>query len=1072
MTNIELEKNQVIQENKEAEIVFQQAMATLEIGKNWLNKNYLADLEQYKVQVFEKESLLKLGVTDVKLFQLGRINLENKQSMLENLTAVYHALGNQGYTVFLWLDCEARVTQLYLGIKKLDGTGEEGGELLKATLNGYFSGSQYKPVSPKETLASLSPNSGYYRSVTSLTTVPSLAVEEREHFMQGLEKFIDAAEKQDYQALFLAEPVPHFLLSEAEKQYANIATQLSSLVKQQISFNSTTSQNISKTISNAITESFTQTETTGTNTAIAIGRTEAHSKTLTQGVAINAGVNVNITATSEVGIPGVVKCSGAVSSGINLGVAVNLNEAINETKTDSVTGTRGQTSNSSMGETNGETKTLALNFGFSESESRTICFETLNKGIERVMQLVDTHLVRINEAKSYGGWQTAAYFITRRSHESQALASIYLGLMRGENSYSEVAALSTWKDDEAKPIFAWLENLTHPRLRSELYVNDITPATLVSGKEMAVQLSLPRRSTSTVTVVEAVPFGRQIQDVDGITVKAEKVVDLGVLRHLWTNLPQKVELDVEKLSSHIFVTGSTGSGKSNTVYQLLDQLNKNDVNFMVIEPAKGEYKNVFGHRDDITVFGTNPQKTTLLRINPFKFPEDVHVLEHIDRLVEIFNVCWPMYAAMPAVLKDAMLESYKISGWDLDTSCNLFGKDNLFPTFTDLLIQLEKVIQQSAFSEEVKSNYIGSLVTRVKSLTNGLNGQIFSANEIDNRLLFDSNVIVDLSRIGAQETKSLIMGILVMRLSEHRISNANGMNLPLKHITVLEEAHNILKRTSTEQNLEGSNVTGKAVEMLSNAIAEMRTYGEGFIIADQSPSAVDISAIRNTNTKIIMRLPDETDRRLAGKASGVTDEQLEEIAKLPKGVAIVYQNDWLEPVLCKIHHFDYEEFQYCYSPKISTENRVDFDLAVIYFLLQKRLLAPQEIKFELIFKGLELYTLPVTVKLPLLRALEQYQNTNKTELWENTNFTLLAKLITAFLDLKKQTADLVFKEAMIQPNDLSSFCYQLNQLITNRLGQLSEEVLLAIEEALLKDFSLETENHLDFYMQWRKYIRG
>ena len=75
----------------------------------------------------------------------------------------------------------------------------------------------------------------------------------------------------------------------------------------------------------------------------------------------------------------------------------------------------------------------------------------------------------------------------------------------------------------------------------------------------------------------------------------------------------------------------------------------------------------------------------------------------------------------------------------------------------------------------MKSNYIGSLVTRVKSLTNGLNGQIFASNEIDNAQLFDSNVIVDLSRIGSQETKSLIMGILVMRLSEHRMSAAPGM---------------------------------------------------------------------------------------------------------------------------------------------------------------------------------------------------------------------------------------------------------------------------------------------------------
>ena len=67
--------------------------------------------------------------------------------------------------------------------------------------------------------------------------------------------------------------------------------------------------------------------------------------------------------------------------------------------------------------------------------------------------------------------------------------------------------------------------------------------------------------------------------------------------------------------------------------------------------------------------------------------------------------------------------------------------------------------------------------------------------------------------------------------------------------TVLEEAHNILRRTSFEQSSEGSNLTGKSVEMISNAIAEMRTYGEGFIIVDQAPGLLDMSAIRNTNTK-------------------------------------------------------------------------------------------------------------------------------------------------------------------------------------------------------------------------------
>ena len=139
---------------------------------------------------------------------------------------------------------------------------------------------------------------------------------------------------------------------------------------------------------------------------------------------------------------------------------------------------------------------------------------------------------------------------------------------------------------------------------------------------------------------------------------------------------------------------------------------------MVFEPAKGEYKNVFGKYQDVVVLGTNPEYSRLLQINAFKFPPKTHILEHIDRLIEIFNVCWPMYAAMPAVLKDAVLQAYEVCGWDLVKSVNRYSND-LFPTFIDLQNELVNVIENSAYSQEVKSNYMGSLLTRVKSLTNG-----------------------------------------------------------------------------------------------------------------------------------------------------------------------------------------------------------------------------------------------------------------------------------------------------------------------------------------------------------------
>ena len=918
----------------EANEIREMALSTLLSGSQLLNKSYLTKLGNFNL---EDSSVLLSPNSDVRIFHVSRIVLGNKQSVLESVTAAYTALGTAGYAVFFLLKSDGQETHLYLGTRGQGGSGlgQDAGDLLEQVINGHFPGSQLTNQNYDQLPQLIDELDDNASAITAVTGVPSLSQDAREHFIQGLEHFIDAAEGKKYQALILAEPVSPQQLEIIRVGYEQVATQLSPLLKQTLSFSQNESESISLALSQGLSHSLGTslglTETKSTSESSSFSHTEGcSSPTTSSKIASGVGAMMGIVGSGLGLFAG--GAGGAVIGG-SIGSAVGgvIAGAFDEQESSSSTHSSSKSFSSSSAYSQTMTETDSTSFTQSQTDSRSlgasrqITLESTDKYIEQLLKRVDHQLERVEEARQYGAWNSAAYFIGENSASSEALASIFLGLIRGVNSSSEDFSLTTWTDSDSiydskkEKVISWLKQLSHPRLHSEEYeklnIPYLTPATLVSTKEMAIQLGLPRRSTSAVTVIETQAFRRKVQRADHVAETAERAIHLGNVYHLWNEMKHNpIKLSLEQFTSHVFISGSTGSGKSNTVYQLLDQLHQNDVNFMVIEPAKGEYKNVFGHREDVLVLGTNPLQAQMLKINPFKFPERIHVLEHIDRLVEIFNVCWPMYAAMPAVLKDAMLEAYKTSGWDLDTSCNLFGKA-LFPTFTDLLTQLEKVIQQSAFSEEVKSNYIGSLVTRVKSLTNGLNGQIFASNEIDNAQLFDSNVIVDLSRIGSQETKSLIMGILVMRLSEHRMSNADGMNQPLKHVTVLEEAHNILKRTSTEQSSEGSNVAGKSVEMLSNAIAEMRTYGEGFIIADQSPSAVDISAIRNTNTKIIMRLPDETDRRLAGKAAGVTDEQLEEIAKLPKGVAVVYQNDWLEPVLCKIHHFGEEEKPYQYEPQ-------------------------------------------------------------------------------------------------------------------------------------------------------------
>ena len=134
---------------------------------------------------------------------------------------------------------------------------------------------------------------------------------------------------------------------------------------------------------------------------------------------------------------------------------------------------------------------------------------------------------------------------------------------------------------------------------------------------------------------------------------------------------------------------------------------------------------------------------------------------------------------------------------------------------------MDELIGNSDYASDIKSNYRGALLTRVKSLTVGLNKSIFTNDQTPYEQLFDNNCIMDISRVKSTETKALIMGLMVYMLNEYRVDQKNENNVGLRHITVLEEAHNLLKNTKGGE----SELIGKSIEMLTNTIAKIRTYG-------------------------------------------------------------------------------------------------------------------------------------------------------------------------------------------------------------------------------------------------------
>lgn len=1044
--------------------------AALQVVDDVVLKNYISDLSKMEIIPLSK-SVMESNIRDnVLFFKITEMVYEKEEFATYKFASVFNALSMTESAVFIIIDSDGSKTDFYMGVRSLDAyrTTSSLKNTVENAMKGQFPGiktDDYTIEEIEDILASIKGNS--VSAVSCVANNKSQNSNTNQNFVQGLEKLVLSMQGEKYTGIIIANGTTQQQLRALRKGYENIYTQLSPFASTQVNYTQNSSMNVShsdtegKSTAQSHTdnrsETFGSTSTNGTNTSHSVSSESAAGKTI-KGVATAASLVGAALAPFTGGMS--LAVGGVVSGGLGL-----LGSAVSKTDSDSVSQSSSESNNHSTvdGTSDGTTNTVNQGTsdtqGFSKGLSEAMTLTLHDKAIEDVLERINKQLKRMDEFESLGMYECAAYFLSDDQYAAEVAASTYKALMRGENSGVEIAAINSWgqmQKQKTQLITDYVKNFIHPVFRYSGAVGNIevTPCSLVSGNELAIHMGLPRRSVCGLPVIEHADFGKEIVTYDGK--KKTAGINLGNVFNMGSVCNNKVMLNKESLSMHTFVTGSTGSGKSNTVYEMIRQLDNLGANYLIIEPAKGEYKNVFGNVPDVRVLGTNPNYSELLRINPFKFPKGIHILEHIDRLVEIFNVCWPMYAAMPAVLKDALLQAYQVCGWDLAQSENRYT-DELFPTFQDLLAELVDVIKKSAYSEEVKSNYMGSLVTRIKSLTNGLNGQIFSSDEIDNTVLFDRKAIVDISRIGSLETKSLIMGILIMRLSEHRMSNANSMNTPLHHVTVLEEAHNILKRTSTDQNPESSNMAGKSVEMISNAIAEMRTYGEGFIIVDQSPSAVDISAIRNTNTKIIMRLPDEQDRRLAGKSAGLKDTQLDEIAKLPKGVAVVYQNDWIEPVLCKIQKFRGEEQPYQFVRQVSIKSTGNMASVLIKSLLDKAAgekldLNPKELS-RIIIAG----DFSAKSKIEALRAL----HLNHADGLRDISAAIYDMVCTPEIEKAAEEADSLedWKNVFLHSGN-------------DELLALSENAQNQVVECILRE-QIERFNKPSEYLDtWNKYLRG
>lgn len=1050
---------------------------------------YLPQIEDLYIPV-EKETEYGedfRSSNNIRYINITKWVIDKKENSLEKLVNVYEVLSNDACNISLVFHRKVIKTDVYLAITNIDNDDnnvdiESYRRRLESAIQGNFPGSSWKEEIGRGKLPCFNNNAHY--SVATASNVPT---EKSEKFVsQTIEKLLDgiipATAQQEYILVLLATPIQD--IAERKLILSQIYSDLAPYASWQTNYTYTEADARGSAATVGINVGASAGTQTGTNSSVTStsgqtdteGITDTESNSSTEGTTKTSGTNSSTTDTAG-GSIGNDKTLLSINANRARTIGKSLSKVFSKsmTKGTSLAKTASKAVSKSTALATGASKALNFGMNFGANFARTsnviatigknegITQSFTNHNIKHALELLEEQMKRLEKSTALGMWDFAAYILSEDQTVANNVAYSYLALTQGEESHMSQTVVNLWRGDvqeeqaKANEIFGYLKDLRHPMfaLNPELLENDesfsvypavVTATTALSGKELAYSLNFPQKSIAGLPVFECAEFGRNINSYE----ETERdFVKLGKIFHMNHTEQLDAKISLNSLASHTFISGSTGTGKSNTVYEILDEVRKHGVKFLVVEPVKGEYKHIFGNDENVSVYGTNPELSDLLRINPFAFPKGIHVLEHLDRLIEIFNVCWPMYAAMPAVLKNAVERAYEDSGWDLLKSINSYG--DLYPTFADVTRNIKEIIDSSEYDNENKGAYKGSLLTRLESLTNGINGMIFTNQAITDKELFDENVIIDLSRVGSTETKSLIMGMLVLKLQEYRMTHTDSLNNLLKHVTVLEEAHNILKRTSNEQSMEDSNLVGKSVEMIANGIAEMRTYGEGFIIADQAPGLMDMAVIRNTNTKIIMRLPDFSDRELVGKSANLNDDQITELAKLPKGVAALYQNEWIEPILCKIDQFNGLENCFEYHNQVTNpESHFSRDIVVEY-LSSKRV--DEQILKEINFKRFlsQLGIDSLTVRRILDWGREPFSMHSYSQ--------IVSQLYPELLDLLRKQS--------LKDTDVATMTDTLQNEINNRVSDLlSEQAKRDLLQATMTYYYLYELKNNSAFQDW------
>jgi hypothetical protein len=364
-----------------------------------------------------------------------------------------------------------------------------------------------------------------------------------------------------------------------------------------------------------------------------------------------------------------------------------------------------------------------------------------------------------------------------------------------------------------------------------------------------------------------------------------------------------LEVPRGSLNRHTFVFGATGAGKSQTVRHLLEGATAERLPWLVVEPAKAEYRQMadrIGAPNVITIRPGDPFAAPA-GFNPLEPAEGFPLQTHLDLTRSLFLAAFEAEEPFPQVLSAALTRCYTELGWDLALGePRTPGHRPRYPTLGDLQRVADLVVDQIGYGREITDNVRGFIKVRLSSLRLGTTGRFFEGGHPLNLAeLMRHNVVFEIEDVGDDRDKAFLMGALLIQLTEHLRVEARRdptvLAAGLRHLSVFEEAHRLLRRTSRD-----GGPAAHAVELFASLLAEIRAYGEGLVIAEQIPGKLIPDVIKNTAVKVIHRLPAADDRSLVGATVNLTDAQSEYLVTLPPGVAAAFADGMDRPVLVRM----------------------------------------------------------------------------------------------------------------------------------------------------------------------------